>query len=918
MSAAERIRSPYFSGHESFTLRFTWLPKAVHGTLKYRDLFNDDEALVHLGVGKNMVRSIRHWGVSGGFLDEVSSASESRATRPTPSTLGHLLFGADGLDQYLEDPSTLWLIHWQLASRPKGPTTWYWAFNEYPEAEFTKDKLCAALRQFIDRNEWKRIADSTIERDVDCLIRTYIPRRQGKNEVFEESLDCPLTELGILGDIDAAALQHFERMLPEMGSVDSIVRALGAVNWIKISDRGRGMNERDLVDYFLTIGTTHRYAEHKRHAETGADYESGAAPTGEKGIGRLSMMRLGDDAEICTRTADDRSEHVLAIDWRLFNPDSNKPAQEIPVEITSRPPKINPTTSGTVVRISDLKTSWDYQKTSEVGQRFLSKFIDPFREERNRQVHLFWNGTELNIPRIGRGFLNAAQNGMKGRASLDKAGRFSVSIEFWFTTESGLRKSSQREFSSADFGGITDDAVAKVGPFDFELYHYNRRKIAAVPGLATRQELKEWLDEWCGGLKVYRDGVRVMPYGQIALPGVKGAAVAREINKTFDDWLELDTTALRGQGFRVNRIQVVGCVRISRANNPELRDQANREGLVDSTAARTFQSLMKELVRAFVMELDTNVRPAEADLAELHERSIEAQEGFEKAVEELIDAAADGAKGELAAARKRLGASLSEVRIVIDDAQKALEDKETNRVEVLELAATGMAAENFAHDLEASIDHAINDTNDAVTEAGRDSRLGKTLSHLRAVFKSLRTQISAIKPGPARHRRRKSEFDLRSLLEHIGDYYASRLERHGIKLKLRPKSGDGAEFRISAVEGHVRQVFDNLFRNSIYWLDETREKHADTARPAEIQISLDARSGTVRFGDTGVGISPSDAEWIFERFHSRRKGGRGLGLYLSKELCEFNEIGLALEAGSTNQWKRLNAFVLDFSQCIAK
>lgn len=211
MAAASRITSAYFSGHESFTLRFAWLPKAVHGTLKHRDLFNEDEALVHLGVGKNMVRSIRHWGVSGGFLDEISATKGSRATRPTPSTLGHLLFGADGLDQYLEDPSTLWLIHWQLASRSEGPTTWYWAFNEYPEAEFTKDKLCASLRQFIDRNEWKRIADSTIERDVDCFIRTYIPRRRGKNEVFEESLDCPLTELGILGDIEGLGVYAFNR-----------------------------------------------------------------------------------------------------------------------------------------------------------------------------------------------------------------------------------------------------------------------------------------------------------------------------------------------------------------------------------------------------------------------------------------------------------------------------------------------------------------------------------------------------------------------------------------------------------------------------------------------------------------------------------------------------------------------------------
>jgi signal transduction histidine kinase len=720
----------------------------------------------------------------------------------------------------------------------------------------------------------------------------------------------PLFNADVLGEI--------EPLLPQTGSMEDFVRALGAVNSITVTDAGRGMSEQELIDYFLTIGTTHRHTQHKLHAETGADYEGGVVPAGEKGIGRLSMMRLGDDAEIRTRQAGDTSDHVLTINWRLFSPEASEAAQDVPVEMTSRPLPVDAAPSGTTIRISDLRSSWSHQKTSEVAQRFLSKFVDPFREERNRRVRLFWNGAEENIPQVGRGFLNASQNGMKGHITLDKERRFEVAVDFWFTTASGLRKTSHRTFSSADFGGITDDAVASVGPFEWELYHYNRRKLAAIPGLATRQELKDWLDEWCGGLKLYRDGVRVMPYGQIALPRAQGGALPRELNKTFDDWLELDTTALRGQGFRVNRIQVVGCARISRAFNPELRDQTNREGLIDNAAARTFQTLMKDLVRTFVMELDTNVRPAEADLTELHERSIEAQEDFEKAVEHLIDAAAKGDQQDVTAAKKLLNVSLADVRLVIDDAQKALEDKETNRVEVLELAATGMAAEGFAHDLEASLDHALTDTNDAVAQAGRDSRLGKTLSHLRAVFKTLRAQISAIKPGPAKHRRRRTDFDLLALLEQVGDFYKLRLTRHAIELKIKSKSAESGRLHIVAVEGHIRQVFDNLFRNSIYWLDDTREKYPDTSPPAEIRVSLDARSGTVTFSDTGVGIAPSDADWVFERFHSRRKGGRGLGLYLSKELCEFNGMTLALDPRSTNQWKRLDTFILDFSECAVR
>ncbi len=210
MISTQTIANPSFSGHESFTLRFGWLPKGIQGVLRDRNLFSQDDALVRLGVGKNMVRSIRHWGLASGFLEQTP-VKTGRGTRIAPSSLGLFVFGPQGLDQYLEDPATLWLIHWQLASRSRGPTTWYWAFNEYPDAEFTREKLRASLRHFIDRAGWKRIADATLFRDVDCFIRTYTPSSRGKLEVFEESLDCPLTELGLISEVDGMGMFSFSR-----------------------------------------------------------------------------------------------------------------------------------------------------------------------------------------------------------------------------------------------------------------------------------------------------------------------------------------------------------------------------------------------------------------------------------------------------------------------------------------------------------------------------------------------------------------------------------------------------------------------------------------------------------------------------------------------------------------------------------
>src|SRR3972149_1998131 len=113
--------APRFAGHETFTLRYGWLKKAVDAVNEDPLTFTRDDALVRLGVGKNMVRSIRHWGLATGILEEDSQANNrGRSIRPSP--LGKLLFSRRGLDPYLEDPATLWLLHWQLAGSPESPT----------------------------------------------------------------------------------------------------------------------------------------------------------------------------------------------------------------------------------------------------------------------------------------------------------------------------------------------------------------------------------------------------------------------------------------------------------------------------------------------------------------------------------------------------------------------------------------------------------------------------------------------------------------------------------------------------------------------------------------------------------------------------------------------------------------------------
>ena len=194
MTVAERVT---FSGHETFPFRYTWLKKAVDAVDADEYAFYADDAMVNLGVGKNMVSSMRHWGVATGMLAEARPPRGSRI-RPLHTTeLGRQLFRNGGWDPFLEDPGTPWLLHWQLVSQPERATTWWWVFNQCPATVFTRADVQEALETLVAQRDWTRVTPASLKRDIDVFIRTYAPQRR-RNVLQEETLDCPLAELGVM------------------------------------------------------------------------------------------------------------------------------------------------------------------------------------------------------------------------------------------------------------------------------------------------------------------------------------------------------------------------------------------------------------------------------------------------------------------------------------------------------------------------------------------------------------------------------------------------------------------------------------------------------------------------------------------------------------------------------------------------
>lgn len=175
-----------FARHETFHPRFGWLKKGFDQATEDANIFLAENATIRLGVGKNMVRSIRYWCNAFGLLE-----------KDQPTEFGENLLSAAGWDPYLEDPASLWLLHWRLLQPPCQATAWDFMFNHFRRVEFTYEDLFYDLCEYRDRTA-TRIADSSIKKDISCILRMYVGQKNAKASLSEESLDCPFTELRLL------------------------------------------------------------------------------------------------------------------------------------------------------------------------------------------------------------------------------------------------------------------------------------------------------------------------------------------------------------------------------------------------------------------------------------------------------------------------------------------------------------------------------------------------------------------------------------------------------------------------------------------------------------------------------------------------------------------------------------------------
>ena len=623
--------------------------------------------------------------------------------------------------------------------------------------------------------------------------------------------------------------------------------------YMEIEDDGHGMTEAVIRDAWCLIATP--YKEH--HREVVRDGATRRV-SGEKGLGRLSVGRLGQRLTLLTK-AKGHPCWQIKVDWdNLARGDS---FDDSTVELRQRAPTTFQHESGTLLRIHALKSSWTESQCEELKHN-LERLVSPFDNAVDFRVHFgtaSGDGRREEVTISSPRFLAEPKYRMYGE--VDDQGNIMAQYQYRAISTDDRREQQtavpwHRIYSPASLGLLAasrSDASATCGPFSFDIrawdisqdgtqeiakhYHLQKRHIRA----AIRANK---------GISVYRDGVLVLPKSDGAL-----------------DWLGLDLRRVSYVGGRLSTNQLVGYVSITADGNPGIRDTSDRERLTASQEVSDFQAILQAVISELEKERD-------------QDRSKQAKE---TPMADLLSAvSATGAIDEVHLLAQA-GQPASRAVPVLRRLERSLASTRTNIerrfIYYSRLATVGTVAQMLVHEIR-----------NRTTAIGRFLRKYRehvappASTHLRQPLRVADSSVQALERladvfSPLANRRFKRGSRTSVLEERISaclHLQGANLQQRRIKCSI-PQTRTA----VAVDPAELDAIVLNLVSNSIYWLGETAKGRR---LEFQVQAASDPKRVSVRASDTGPGIQPEDMERVFWPGVTRRPDGIGMGLTVASEL----------------------------------
>ncbi|QJE72356.1 sensor histidine kinase [Aerophototrophica crusticola] len=823
----------------------------------------------------------------------------------------------------------------------------------------------------ISANVVRQLGDELVSDEVTALV-----------ELIKNSYDADASYVRVEISTDGRPDEH-ETYFPD------------AKGYIKIEDDGDGMGLADLRRGWLTISLS----EKGKLKDLGVvTKRKKRTPLGEKGLGRLSTQKLGANLEIVTRKLGSEEVNHVGFSWDSFGTGTKLTE----VEVRHKQPKIFKRPHGATLVISGLKNPavWVGDDLVTLSNK-LAQIVAPYEEIKPFSVTVTINNRPVDLAPLSREVRAAAVavyslRFSSGRIELDGRVRLAkfqanasddVFFEKNVLSDSGRRffdflshwkskapfvgyryEGGRPDFLSfsyevalaslkpslaedvSDSRGAKDVIVADPGPFRSEFAEYSLRNLGAG-GMRDVSTLSDStlrsLVKIHAGVKVFRDGFGVRPYGV-----------------DQNDWLKLGAAQTSGSswyGLRPNN--TLGYVLISEKHNRSLREKTDREGFIDNPYSRNFFKIhshavsvinqFHEWVRRGYLAFKAECLPTPVDLLD-----ASAMTEFASAATGHLDrfsssAAAVQAKVQPLQARvsalvedirqrpllgmdpERLHAlmadletTLAQTRAALSDAASlrpqaeqlvALAQHVTPRIAMLqqritdfsELASLGLIAEALTHEIENIADRVVSRAKGAMNKAQKakpeNVELRLYAMDVIASANALSRQVSHLSPSLRYKRDVTERFDIASFVADIKNYHDERWQASELVLHI---SSESENFELNANRGKLMQVFDNLIMNSEYWVRQNLATAGGT--PGCIHVLYSPMM--VQIWDSGTGVDPAVEDTLFEPFVTLkpRNEGRGLGLFICSQILESLGGTLVL-LHRRNSFGRRYVFQMDLS-----
>lgn len=678
---------------------------------------------------------------------------------------------------------------------------------------------------------------------------------------------------------------------------------------ICIEDNGLGMNQELIENHWLNPATP----EKKRRKKTQDTTAKGRVIQGEKGIGRFAILKLGRKIDIFTRTKEDKQEHCISYDFSRYDDDflsedsieKDLYIDDLRVSLTNRSPerivssdillgtrKKKRLNHGTIIEISNLKGSWTGKKVEAV-YRDLTKMESIFskiskiskKENSDFEVSIYKDDEYQNFQ---ENYIEKLDVLLNERAVIKvENGYFDADkMEYSFTLNGVKKCLSLKDPLIPKTKNIRDKygnswSVLKqrsleCGSFNFGFYIFDFSNNAPAKFKLDRAD-KEILK--AHRIYLYRDNIRVYPYGE-----------------PDDDWLQIDV--YRGTisaGHFLSNDQVVGFVNISQKNNHNLKDKTNREGLIDEgNATEDFITVLQAFLMFIRQKPYARYRK---DIENKKSQNIFISGQVQKEFDELKSAVGDNK-----VALSILSKAENEYK-----AERLYLTKRATTTE--ELAGVGLSVETASHDIMGvmgkvfiNLDGLIRDLMSADTIDKEE--LLKELQTIRGGMSFIESQLKDIQLLFKSSKQRRKSIRVKEIVEKVERIYRRLLKKEAVQFAIRSV---GSPLVAKTTDAVLLQLLLNLFDNAVYWLQQTAQSEK------KIEILLDGNKGQMIFSDNGPGINKEDTPYIFEPFYSGKGDeGRGLGLYIAKQLLERNDY--SIELGELKEEKPLSGanFIINF------